>query len=515
MQNRTPKPGLKENWKAFALLVGINALVGGMVGIERSIFPEYAETIFGIASKSAILSFIVAFGLSKAVANYFTGRWANRVGRKNLLLAGWLIFLPVPMLLMWAPDWSWVVIANVLLGFGQGLAWSSTVVMKIDLVGVKNRGLAMGLNEFAGYLAVGITAYITGWIAGQFGVVPYPFYLGLAIAVSGFVLTLIWVKDTRGFVELESVEHTGEKTDHIFLETTWKNKTLSSVTQAGLVNNLNDGMIWGLLPMYLLSLKLTMQEIGMIAAVYPMVWGLGQLITGKMADHFSRKSMLVWGMLLQGFAIVLIPFSHQLTTLAALSALLGIGTALVYPTFLTEIAHSTHPAQRAGSMGVFRLWRDLGYAIGAILSGMVADQFGITYAIVLVAAITALSALIVQIRMPSGQNTCECIKAETVLHALRLHKPVKLLDVRSAAEYNEAHIPNAIHVALDELDVRLNELNRKETIITVCGKGGGRSAAGAKRLRELGYKAKWLCGGTFAWLGIHPESGSTASGMPV
>ncbi len=394
--------GLKENWKQFTLLVIINAFVGGMVGLERSIFPQFAEAQFGITSKTAILSFIAAFGVSKALANYYTGRLANRFGRRNLLLAGWLLAIPIPFLLIYAGNWNWVVFANVLLGLSQGLTWSSTVVMKIDLVGEKQRGLAMGLNEFSGYLAVGLVAFLSGYLAQHYGLVPYPFYLGILISVVGFLLTLFWVKDTRAFVRHESRDDRTEALGNVFLETTFKNKTLSAVTQAGLVNNLNDGMIWGLLPILLLSFAFDNGQIGILTAIYPTVWGLGQIFTGKMSDLFPKKSMLFWGMLLQGVAILGIPFSRDFTLLVVLSALLGAGTALVYPTFLSAIASASPPGQRAESIGTFRLWRDLGYAFGALVSGVVADAMGIEAAILLTGGLTLLSAGIIRVRMPGN-----------------------------------------------------------------------------------------------------------------
>ena len=396
----TKKIGLKENWKQFTILVIVNAFVGGMIGMERTIIPKFAEIEFGIASKTAILSFITAFGITKAITNYFTGKMANRFGRKNLLLFGWILAIPIPFILIYAESWNWVIFANILLGISQGLTWSSTVVMKIDLVGEKDRGLAMGLNEFAGYFAVGLVAFLSGYIAQKYGITPYPFYLGIGISIIGFLLTLFFVKDTRVFVHQENTTNQTKKLDNIFIETTFKNKTLSAVTQAGLVNNLNDGMIWGLLPIVLLSLHYNSQNIGVITAIYPTVWGFGQLITGKMSDIYSKKKMLFWGMLLQGIAILCIPFSTEMYQLATISALLGFGTALVYPTFLSAIAQATNPTQRAESIGTFRLWRDLGYAIGAIISGITADLFGVNYAIILIGVITILSSLIIKIRMP-------------------------------------------------------------------------------------------------------------------
>ncbi len=394
------KLGLKENWQQFTILVIVNAFVGGMVGLERSIFPQFAEIEFGVASTSAILSFIIAFGITKAIANYFTGRLANKFGRKNLLVFGWIIALPIPFILIYATHWNWVIFANILLGMSQGFTWSSTIVMKIDLVGEKNRGLAMGLNEFAGYFAVGVVAFLTGYIADNYGITPYPFYLGIGIAVIGLLSSIFLVKDTRLFMHKEHKTNKTEQLTNVFVETSFKNKTLSSITQAGLVNNLNDGMIWGLLPMVLLSLNYTTENIGIIAAIYPTVWGLGQIFTGKMADHYSKKAMLFWGMLLQGIAIIFIPYSTTFFELAVISALLGLGTAIVYPTFLAAIADATAPNQRAESIGSFRLWRDLGYAIGAIISGVTADVFGIEYAIILIGCITILSSLVIKIRMP-------------------------------------------------------------------------------------------------------------------
>jgi MFS family permease len=392
--------GLKQNWKQFSILILVNAFVGGMVGLERSIFPQFAQEQFNLDSKTAILSFITAFGISKALANYFTGKLANTYGRKNLLIVGWLIALPIPFLLIYAQNWNWVIFANILLGLSQGLTWSSTVVMKIDLVGEKNRGLAMGLNEFAGYFAVGIVAFLSGYIAHKYGVTPYPFYIGIILSIVGLIFSLLWVKDTRSFVNMENKNSSEAIMENVFIETTFKHKTLSSVTQAGLVNNLNDGMIWGLLPILLLGLHYNNENIGIITAIYPTVWGIAQLFTGKLSDHVSKKSLLFWGMFIQGIAILFLPYTTSFYLLIALSVSLGLGTALVYPTFLSTIAQTTHPIQRAESIGTFRLWRDLGYAIGAILSGITADILGVEYAIVCIAIITIFSAIVIQIRMP-------------------------------------------------------------------------------------------------------------------
>ncbi|SEJ73209.1 Predicted arabinose efflux permease, MFS family [Cyclobacterium xiamenense] len=495
------KLGLKENWKQFTLLVIVNAFVGGMIGMERSIFPQFAELEFGIASKTALLSFITAFGLTKAVANYYTGRLANRFGRKNLLLFGWLLAIPIPFMLMYAPSWGFVIVANMLLGISQGLTWSSTVVMKIDLVGEKDRGLAMGLNEFAGYVAVGAVAFLTGFIANTYGITPYPFYIGVFISIVGFILTALWVKDTRVFVHKESSTDTTAQLENVFSETTFKNKTLSSVTQAGLINNLNDGMIWGLLPIVLGSLHFNNENIGIITAIYPTVWGIGQLFTGKMSDHYSKKAMLFWGMLLQGLAILLIPFSSDFYLLASISAILGLGTALVYPTFLSTIAQATSPGQRAESIGSFRLWRDLGYAFGAVISGITADLFGVEYAIFLIGGLTIMSSLIIRYRMPEQiKRTKACIDADEVKQALRANKKIQVIDVRSKEEFDQAHIPDAMHISLNDLKDRVSELDKDTQFVTACGKGGGRSADGAKLLTEFGRNAIWLCGGTNNWL---------------
>ncbi len=404
MKSNNIELGLKNNWKQFTILVIVNAFVGGMIGMERTIFPQFAELEFGVASKTAILSFITAFGITKAVANYYTGKLANRFGRKNLLLLGWLLAIPIPFILIYAPSWSWVIGANVLLGASQGLTWSSTVVMKIDLVGEKDRGLAMGLNEFSGYFAVGIIAFLSGYVAGEYGITPYPFYIGIFISIVGFLLSLIWVKDTRGFVKKESQTNQSQSLKNIFWDTSIRHKTLSSVTQAGLVNNLNDGMIWGLLPILLFSLHYDTENIGIISAIYPTVWGISQLFTGKISDVYSKKRMLFWGMLMQGLAILVLPFTESFIALSLLAATLGFGTALVYPTLLSTIAQATNPNQRAESIGTFRLWRDLGYAFGAIISGITADLFGINNAIFLIGVLTILSAMVIQVRMPLHLN---------------------------------------------------------------------------------------------------------------
>lgn len=416
------KLGLKENWKQFSLLVLINAFVGGMVGLERSILPRIAELEFHIAAKTAILSFIIVFGIVKAVTNYYTGTLANRFGRKNLLIAGWIIAIPIPFILMFAPSWSWIIAANILLGINQGLTWSSTVVMKIDLVGEKQRGFAMGLNEFAGYIAVALVAFLTGWIASEYGIRPYPFYTGVVLVVFGLLGSIFLIKDTRHHVAQETLSTSVPRLKNVFWDTTWKNNNLGSVTQAGLINNLNDGMAWGIFPILLASKGFSIGEIGIVTAIYPAVWGIGQLFTGRMADKFCKKDMLYVGMLLQAVALMVLVWANTMSHFIILSAILGWGTAMVYPTFLATVAEHTHPQDRAKSIGIFRLWRDLGYAIGAILTGILADLFNIQTAILFIGLLTFISAVIIQYRMKC--KTGESIKIwdwithKTITHAI-------------------------------------------------------------------------------------------------
>ena len=396
----TPQLGLRANARQFTLLVLINAFVGGMVGLERTILPRLAEQEFHLVAHSAILSFIVVFGLTKAVANYYAGAWAGRMGRRNLLVLGWIFGLPVPLLLLWAPSWGWVIFANVLLGLNQGLAWSSTVVMKMDLAGPRQRGLAMGLNESAGYLAVGATAFASGWLATEYGLRPYPFYLGIGLAVAGLLGSLL-VRDTRAHVALETAQAPTTPAGPLlsFWDVSWRHPNLGSVTQAGLVNNLNDGMVWGLLPLLLASKGFTLTQIGTVAAVYPAVWGLGQLLTGPLADRLCKKDLLFGGMLLQGAVLLAMLFTDTYPVFLGLAALLGAGTALVYPTFLAAVAEYTPTPQRARSVGIFRFWRDMGYAIGAVLTGILADAFGLAAALAAIGGLTVLSALVIQYRM--------------------------------------------------------------------------------------------------------------------
>lgn len=398
------KLGLKENWHQFTLLVIVNAFVGGMVGLERSILPQIAEKEFHILAKAAILSFIIVFGIVKAITNYFTGSLANRIGRKNLLIAGWLIGMPVPFLLMYAPDWNWIIVANVFLGINQGLTWSSTVVMKIDLVGEKDRGFAMGLNEFSGYIAMAIVGFATGWIASNYGLRPYPFYIGIGLSLAGLLMSIFFIKDTAKHNQKEAGQSLIPRLKNIFLDTSWRHANLGSVTQAGLVNNLNDGMTWGLFPILLASKGFTLRQIAAIIAIYPAVWGVGQLITGKMADRYSKKWLLFIGMFVQGIALLLFVKAVSLEQYIGLASILGAGTALVYPTFLAAIAENTHPSDRPKSVGTFRLWRDLGYAIGAFITGSIADAFNIDTAIIFVGIVTVMSAFVILLRMKEAKQ---------------------------------------------------------------------------------------------------------------
>jgi MFS family permease len=414
MKNESIKLGLKENWRQFTLLVIVNAFVGGMIGLERTIIPQIAEADFALGAKTAILSFIVVFGVTKGFTNYYTGILANKFGRRKLLLLGWLFALPVPVILMQADSWAWIMFANVLLGINQGLSWSSTVVMKIDLVGEKNRGFAMGLNEFAGSIALAAVAFMTGWSAHEYGLRPYPFYLGIALAIIGLLLSFL-VRDTQKHVLLESDTSSITKLKNVFWETTWRNQNLGSITQAGLVNNLNDGMVWGLFPLLLASKGFNLSDTGIIVATYPAVWGIGQLFTGSLADKYCKRNLLFLGMALQGVALIGMVWVHSFTAFVVLSSALGIGTAIVYPTFLAAVSDYTHPEQRPQSIGVFRLWRDLGYAFGAVLTGLIADQYGLTAPVLVIGMLTLLSAAILQHRMrcASREDSIENFKFST------------------------------------------------------------------------------------------------------
>lgn len=397
--------GLRENLAQFSLLVVVNAFVGAMVGLERTILPLVAERDFQLAARAAVLSFIVVFGATKALTNYLAGRLSDRFGRKHVLVAGWLVAVPVPFVLMWAPSWSWVLVANALLGVSQGLTWSTTVIMKIDLAGPDRRGLATGLNESAGYLAVAGSALATGLVAARYGLRPEPFYLGVAFVAIGLLLSTLAVRETKHHVAAESALH-GDGPAHgtptpreVFWRTTLVDKDLSSVSQAGLVNNLNDGMAWGLFPLFFAAARLSVGQIGMLAALYPATWGVAQLVTGAWSDRVGRKWLIAAGLWVQAAGIAVVVLSSGFTGFGAGSALLGLGTAMVYPTLLAAIGDVAHPSWRASSVGVYRLWRDLGYAMGALLSGVVADLLGLSAAMWLVAALTFGSGLVVAIRM--------------------------------------------------------------------------------------------------------------------
>ena len=401
--------GLRANWAQFTLLVVVNMLVGGMIGQERTVLPLLAEDEFGITGLTVALTFIVAFGVVKALSNFTAGALSDRLGRKPVLVAGWLIGLPVPFLLIWAPAWGWVVLANVLLGVNQGLTWSTTVIMKIDLAGPKQRGLAMGLNEAAGYVAVSLTALATGFIAAEAGLRPEPFYLGIAYAALGLGLSALAVRETQPYADLEAeqhptVEEPGLSTREVFTTTTLSNPSLSAASQAGLVNNLNDGMAWGLLPIVFAAAGLGVGRIGILAAIYPLFWGVLQLLTGAWSDRVGRKPLIVAGMWVQAAAIGLIAMSGAFATWAVAMAILGVGTALVYPTLLAAVGDHSHPGWRASAVGVYRFWRDLGFAVGALLTGVVADLTNTDAAIWVVALITAASGVVVAVRMEEADH---------------------------------------------------------------------------------------------------------------
>lgn len=394
--------GLGENAAQFTLLVIVNAFVGAMVGMERSILPPIAEQEFHLTGHTAMLSFIAVFGLAKSLTNYAAGRFADRLGRKRLLIGGWLIAVPVPFLLMWAPNWTWVIAANGLLGVSQGLTWSMTIIMKIDLVGPKQRGLAMGLNECAGYVAVAAAAYATGWIASRTGLRPEPFYLGVACVIAGILLSLM-VHETWGHsvLESQSVQRVSHVTTSrgVFWRTTFSDRNLSSASQAGFVNNLNDGMVWGLFPLFFVAAGLDLASIGVLAAIYPATWGIAQLATGALSDRVGRKWLIVCGMWTQAAGIVVVTIANAFAGFAAGAALLGIGTAMVYPTLMAVIGDVAHPAWRATSLGVYRFWRDAGYVAGALMAGLAADAFGLPIAIQIVAGVTFLSGVVAAARM--------------------------------------------------------------------------------------------------------------------
>jgi len=397
--------GLKENWPQFALLVLINAFVGGMVGIERTVVPLIGSEEFNISSTTLVVSFIVSFGVVKACANLVSGQLADAWGRKRVLILGWLVGLPVPFMIMWAPSWEWVIAANALLGINQGLAWSMTVIMKIDLVGPKSRGLAVGLNEFAGYLAVGVTAFLTGYLASKYGLRPVPIYLGVAYAILGTALSILLVRDTREHVRLETAAHTQQSVPisfrEIFLLTSFKDRNLFAASQAGLVNNLNDGMSWGIFPLFFASFGLHVDRIGILKAVYPATWGILQIATGPLSDRWGRKGLIVAGMWVQAAGLFLTAATSRFEWWLAGSLLLGLGTAMVYPSLIAAVSDASHPSWRARSLSVYRFWRDLGYAIGALAAGLIADLLGMVWAIGMIGALTFLSGVVVAVAMES------------------------------------------------------------------------------------------------------------------
>jgi len=411
--------GLRANLAQFSLLVAVNALVGGMLGQERTVLPLLAAREFHLTAYTAALTYILAFGVAKAATNYFAGTWSDRYGRKPVLVTGWLVALPVPLLLIWAPSWGWVVVANVFLGVSQGLTWSTTVIMKIDLVGPARRGFAMGLNEAAGYGAVAATALATGYIAANHGLRPQPFYLGVVFAALGLGLSALAVRETRGHAHLEASQHVVRadgRHDHlhgdldnraVFSQTSFREPALSAASQAGMVNNLNDGLAWGLFPVLFAAAGLSVTRIGVLVAIYPAVWGVAQLFTGALSDRIGRKGLIVTGMLVQSLGLALVAVAGTFAGWAVASAVLGAGTAMVYPTLLAAVGDVAHPAWRARAVGVYRLWRDGGFAIGAVLAGVFADLWGIRAAIWVVAAITAASGLVVTLRMYETHPTRE------------------------------------------------------------------------------------------------------------
>ncbi len=427
--------GLRANWRQFTLLVIVNAFVGGMVGLERSIVPLLGQQVFGLASTTAVLSFIVSFGIVKALANLFAGRLSDRIGRKGVLITGWLFGLPVPFLIIFAPAWGWIVFANVLLGINQGLCWSTTVIMKIDLVGPARRGLAMGINEAAGYGAVSLAAIAAGYLAATYALRPQPFLLGVVFALVGLLLSIFFVRESHGHARHEAAllarpsgqaaeaaqqatgqvaqQHIAPSFKEIFLLTSWKDRRLFAVSQAGLVNNLNDGLAWGLLPLFFAAGGLSIVQIGLLAGIYPGVWGTTQLFTGALSDRLGRKGMIVAGMMLQGAAIILLPFLHGFPFWAVAMVLLGLGTALVYPTLLAAISDVAHPEWRASAVGVYRLWRDSGYAIGALLAGVLADFFGVSWAIGVIGVLTFLSGVVVKIVMSETLHRAQLAQTQT------------------------------------------------------------------------------------------------------
>jgi MFS family permease/rhodanese-related sulfurtransferase len=540
MSADTARLGLRENAGQFALLVGLNAFVGAMVGLERSILPLVGERDFGLASKSAILSFVVAFGIAKALSNLAAGGLADRIGRRRLLVLGWLLALPVPLLIGLAPGWGWIVAANLFLGANQGLAWSMTVVMKIDLVGPRRRGLALGFNESAGYLGVAATALVTGALAATFAPRTLIWVLGAVIAVLGTVVSILFVRDTGAHVEREQRAHGTTVTGTLrsaFARATFHHPTLRACSQAGLVNNLNDALAWGLAPLYLAAHSASTTQIGIVAAVYPAVWGAGQLLTGWLSDHTGRKPLIVAGMLTQAGALgLLVAGGGAFAPALGAAALLGVGTALVYPTLIAAVSDSVQPVERAQVVGVYRFWRDFGFVVGAALAGVVADAAGSGPAITIVAGLTAASGVWVSVtrwaeRDHSADRLATRRSVDELLAAARarieprrtpgeafdaLRDGALIIDLRSSDERRERGIlPGSIHIPRSVLEWRVDpdcefrnpaacDLERK--VILMCAEGFSSSFA-ALSLRELGFPfATDMVGGFSAW---------KAEGLPV
>jgi MFS family permease len=401
--------GLRENWRQFSLLVLVNAFVGGMVGLERTVVPLIGSETFRISSTTIVVSFIVSFGVVKACANLVSGHLADTYGRRLLLILGWLFGLPVPFMIGWGPSWGWIIAANALLGINQGLAWSMTVVMKVDLVGPKSRGLAVGLNEFAGYLTVGVTAFLTGYIAERYGLRPAPFYIGIAYAVLGLLCSVLLIRDTRQHVALEVARHGPSPPAigfwEVFRQTSFADRNLFAASQAGLVNNLNDGMSWGILPLFFTSYGLSIERIGLLKAVYPGVWGIMQTITGPLSDRWGRKGLIAAGMWVQAAGLFVTALTQQFLWWLLASILLGLGTAMVYPTLIAAVSDASHPSWRARSLSVYRFWRDLGYAIGALCAGVIADIFGMPWAIAGIGGVTFASGAVVALFMKRESET--------------------------------------------------------------------------------------------------------------
>ncbi len=527
MSAGTTRLGLRENAGQFALLVGLNAFVGAMVGLERSMLPLIGERDFGLASKSAILSFVVAFGIAKAVSNLAAGGLADRVGRKRLLVIGWLLALPVPILIAAAPSWGWIVVANLFLGANQGLAWSMTVVMKIDLVGPRRRGLALGLNESAGYLGVAATALVTGALAATYAPRTLVWVLGATLAVLGTVVSILFVRDTAGHVEHEQRAHGGGVTGTLrsaFARATVHHPTLRACSQAGLVNNLNDALAWGLAPLYLAAHGASTTQIGIVAAVYPAVWGAGQLLTGWLSDHTGRKPLIVAGMLTQAAALALLVAGGGAVGPALGAAiLLGMGTALVYPTLIAAVSDTVQPIERAQVVGVYRFWRDFGFVVGALLAGFVADAAGSGPAIVIVAALTGASGVWVTVTsfgprpQPLRRTAAELVSEAQKRIAPRLEPAAAfealrdgavIIDLRSSDERRrEGLIPGSVHIPRSVLEWRLDpdsgysnpHVEPGQHVIVFCAHGFSSSFA-AVTLRELGWwTATDIVGGYEGW----------------